>query len=59
MKDVQLNGGDISDHTVPENDCVSRQLSSVRFPDVCGNEFPNILTEKSCSDWTFMVEIIV
>jgi hypothetical protein len=59
VKDVQLNGGDISDRTVPEPDCVGHQLSSVQFSDVCGNEFPNILNEKSCSDWTFMVEIIV
>jgi len=59
VNDMQLNGGDISDRIVPEHDCVCRQVSSIQFPDVCGNEFPNILTEKSCSDWTFRVDIIV
>ena len=40
MKDVQLNGVDISDRTMPEHDCVGHQLSSVQFPDFYGNEFP-------------------
>jgi hypothetical protein len=56
VSSVQL---DISDRTVPEHDCVGHQVSLVQFPYVCRNAFRNILTEKSCSDWNFMVEIIV
>ena len=41
----------LSDRTVPEHDCVLA-ISYDQVQYISGIGFSNILTKKSCSDWT-------